>query len=71
MSSGNITNDEGLKTEAVSDLKISFGVHESFLNGENFHFCYSFSPTITSPTGVDLVEMSFILIQTRKYCTFV
>lgn len=45
MSSGNITNDEGLKTEAVSDLKISFGVHESFPNGENFHFCYLLSPS--------------------------
>lgn len=40
MSSGNITNDEGLKMEAVSDHKIAFGVQESFLSSENFNFCY-------------------------------
>lgn len=71
MSSGNITNDEGLKMEAVSDLKISFGVHESFLSSENFNFCYLFSPAITNPTDVGLVEMNLILIQIIKYCTFV
>lgn len=57
--------------EAVSDLKISFGVCESFLNSENFSFCYVFSPTIKNPIDVDLVEMNFILIQIIKYCIFV
>lgn len=56
MSPGKITNDEGLKTEALSDPKISFGVHGGFLNSKNVDFCSPFSLNTTNLTGVGLLR---------------
>ena len=46
MDSGKIINDKGLKTEALSGPKISFGVSGSLLNSEIFNFCYLFPPKL-------------------------
>lgn len=51
----------GLKTEALSDPKISFGVHESFLNSEHFNFSYFFSPNNTNPSSVALSNLTQIM----------
>lgn len=62
MSSGKITNDEGLKAEALLDPKIFYWANESFLNSEIINFCYLISPNITNPTKVDLVEVNSVLL---------
>ena len=68
MGSGKITNDEGLKMEALSGPKVSLGVRGSLLNSENFNLRYLFSPDIANCSGVGLVKANFTWIQVTKYC---
>ena len=66
MDSGKIINDKGLKTEALSGPKISFGVSGSLFNSEIFNFCYLFPPNIMYRSSVDLVKAHYILIQIKN-----